>query len=351
MITRDLNVEFVNYCLEQATAKQYQDEMERRLRRFQAKASLTLEEQEEFYGLWTALNCNNNHLARQAAEALRDGNTFIHFDVYRESSNQLESYFKSMAALCYPADVMNFKFRNHGRYSIYNLNDLFNGELSRKICYPLEKFFFDRCVSDADLRASDCIGVSIVYDHQLLSALHLVRLIKTTWPEKLVLIGGTSVSQCYKYLRDKSLLKRFFDICDGIVVGEGETAMCEIAARGSLANPGASPNLVTYDRESDSVRLPKMIHYEHVASLGAPIYRHPWDLYLSPERGINYSPTRGCYWNRCTFCDYGLNTDKPTSPWRERSVDAVIEDLKKISREEGVKYVYFAVDVMAPGVS
>jgi hypothetical protein len=44
-----------------------------------------------------------------------------------------------------------------------------------------------------------------------------------------------------------------------------------------------------------------------------------------------------------------LNTDKPTSPWRERPASLVVEDLKKITQEEKVKYVYFAVDVMAPG--
>jgi hypothetical protein len=72
-------------------------------------------------------------------------------------------------------------------------------------------------------------------------------------------------------------------------------------------------------------------------------------MYLSPERGINYSPTRGCYWNRCTFCDYGLNSDRPTSPWRERGIDQVIADLEQVLSSQRVSNVYFAVDVMAPG--
>ena len=70
-------------------------------------------------------------------------------------------------------------------------------------------------------------------------------------------------------------------------------------------------------------------------------------IYLR-RAGINYAPTRGCYWNRCTFCDYGLNTDKPTSPWRERKIDQCISDLKEAQAKYGVRYVYFAVDVMSP---
>src|SRR6202034_1122851 len=91
------------------------------------------------------------------------------------------------------------------------------------------------------------------------------------------------------------------------------------------------------------------VRYENVTTLGRPVYDHPWDLYLSPERGINYSPTRGCYWNRCTFCDYGLNTDSPTSPWRERKISDVVADLSQAQQKHGIEYVSFAVDVMAPG--
>jgi anaerobic magnesium-protoporphyrin IX monomethyl ester cyclase len=346
--TRDLNIEFVNYCLEEHYARELRNEIERRFQKLASKTGLKFEEQEEFYGLWVAINCGDSPL-RNAAAALRAPETFFQFDTYRESIGQLEKYFQSLAALCYPADMLAFKLKNQGRYSIYNLHDLFNVDLCRRICYPLEKFFFDRCISDPGLLASECIGISIVYDYQLLSALHLARLIKNSWPDKLVLLGGTSISQCYKYLRDKLLLKHFFDVCDGIVVGEGETAICEIASRGGLTKPQDIPNLITYDRHADMMHLPKTIHYEDLTALGTPIYQYPWDLYLSPERGINYSPTRGCYWNRCKFCDYGLNMDKPTSPWRERPVEMVVEDLKKITQKESIKYVYFAVDVMAPG--
>jgi hypothetical protein len=39
----------------------------------------------------------------------------------------------------------------------------------------------------------------------------------------------------------------------------------------------------------------------------------------------------------------------PTSPWRERKIEQVVQDLQRTCQEEQVKYVYFAVDVMAPG--
>ncbi len=347
--TRDLNIEFVNYCLEDTVIGRFSDEVKSRLDAFASQGGLSFSEQEEFYSLWAAEKSDPEAIKRAAA-TMRNPETFTDYDAYGQSVKRLRRYFRLLGALSYPAEIQDFKMKGRGRFSIYHLNDLFSSDLNAKICYLLERFFFDRCVDDQDLMSSDCIGVSIVYDHQLLFGLHLLRLMKKRWPEKLFLLGGTATSQAYKYLKDKSQLKRFFDVCDGIVVGEGETAICEIAhAEGDIMRNTNIPNLITYDSKSDTLRIPQSIHYENVAALGCPEYQYSWDLYLSPERGINYSPTRGCYWNRCTFCDYGLNTDKPTSPWREKPVNVVVEDLRKISSEQKVTYVYFAVDVMAPG--
>jgi anaerobic magnesium-protoporphyrin IX monomethyl ester cyclase len=346
--TRDLNIEFVNYCLEGPVSQSLYAAAEQRLGSLRSKSSLTFDEQEQYYALWSAAVARPESVQRAVA-ALRDRQTFLDHETYLASVKALEGFFATLSALSYPAEIINFKLKGHGRYSIYNLDDLFNPDLCHRICLPLESFFYDRCVADPDLVASDCIGISIVYDHQLLMALHLARLIKQWWRGKNVLLGGTSISQTYKYLRDKSLLKRFFDVCDGIVVGEGETAICEIAdSNGDLTGNARIPNLITYDRNVDKLHLPGAIHYENVAALGRPVYEYPWGLYMAPERAINDAPTRGCYWYLFTFCDYGLNTDKPTSPWRERPGPVVIVDLQQIQEQQGVRYVYFAVDVMAP---
>jgi hypothetical protein len=246
-------------------------------------------------------------------------------------------------------DFENLVPRTKGRLSFYTFADLLNEDLANQICYPVTRFFEERLRQDACFCKGDLFGISIVYDHQLIHAFHFARLLKRAWPQKPVILGGTSISQLYKYLKDKQQMKRFFDLCDAIVVGEGETAICEIAACNTPFHEAPSlTNTITYDRERDHLRFPA-VRYENVSELGKPIFDHPWDLYLSPVRGINYSPTRGCYWNRCTFCDYGLNTDRPTSPWRERKIDQVVSDLRTAQKDQGVRYVYFAVDVMAPG--
>lgn len=345
---RDINVEYVNYCLEKETIHTFYEEGARYLRELEGRNGLNFAEQGEYYSLWAASQIDSDKIL-EAVHGMRDKEAFLDFNAYLKNVNLLQRYFNFLGALSYPAEINNFRQMSRARYSNYNLRDLLNEQLAEKICYSFTRFFDERLTRDSELQQSDCFGISIIYDHQLFHSLYLARALKKRWPNKQVLLGGTSISQLYKQIKDRSQMKHFFSMCDAIVVGEGETAICEIAAsEGDLNRKGGFPNTITYDRECDEVRFPQSIHYENVQALGTPVYEHPWHLYLSPDKGINYAPTRGCYWNRCTFCDYGLNTDSPTSPWRERKIEQVVTDLQTAVSKEQVKYVYFAVDVMAP---
>lgn len=349
---RDINIEFVNFCLEEGNVNAFYEEGERRYRALRDKPRLDYRQQEEFFSFWSANPIPAGEIGRAAA-SFRNLETFLDWPAYIQNVNTLIRYFNFLGFLGHPSEFSGFKQMGRARYSIYNLRDVFDWELTQSLCWLFRRFFHERLENDPELRRTDCFGISVVYDHQLFHALCFARLLKTRWPEKLVLLGGTSIGQFYKHLRDKSQMKRFFGLCDAIVVGEGETAICEIADVGleltDLGKREYIPNTIRYNHSTGEAVLPPRIHYENVGKLGRPLYEHPWELYLAPEKGINYAPTRGCYWNRCTFCDYGLNSNRPTSPWRERKIETVIEDLQAACRTEQIKYVYFAVDVMAPG--
>lgn len=344
---RDVNIEFVNYCLERQNINNFYEEGEECLRELAQLDSLNFYQQETYIALWSHRRISDDTLL-EAVRGLREKETFLDYPTYLKNVDLLLKYFAFLGALSYPSEFAHFRQMSRAKFSIYHLDDLLSPKLNDEICRLFGRFFNERLANDPVFMETDCFGISMVYDHQLSHAIYLARALKERWPEKNVIFGGTAISQLYKYLKDKTLIKRFFSLCDAIIAGEGETAICEIASIGKNFRNADVANLIGYDEIRDEVVFPKRIYYEDVKSLGRPLYAFPWNLYLAPARGINYAPTRGCYWNRCTFCDYGLNTDMPTSPWRERKVEQVVEDLQQTCREEQVKYVYFAVDVMAP---
>ena len=344
---RDVNIEYINYCFESDTIDRLYREVDERLASLRRRPHLSYQDQEQYYRLSAAPRLSAEEL-HDDIRLFRNRAAFLEYPAYVRSMRRLNGYFGLLGSLSYPGEIENFMLKSRGRFSPYSLSDLLSADLAEKLCFPFVEYFHERLRRDPDFTDADLFGISVVYDHQLIHALHLARMLKRTWPEKRVVFGGTAMSQLYKYLKDKQRIKAFFKLCDAIVIGEGETAICEIAdCKGEFSAGANVTNTITYDRYRDVLTIPQ-VRYEDLTKLGAPKYDHKWDLYFSPERGINYSPTRGCYWNRCTFCDYGLNTDKPTSPWRERRIDQVIEDLREAQRAFGVKYVYLAVDVLAP---
>ena len=344
---RDVNIEYVNYCMEPQTVERFYREVDHRLDRLRARPDLSYQEQEQYYRLSAAPRLDADAL-KDDVSLFRTRSKFLDYGAYVRSMRRVNGFFGLLGSLSYPGEIDNFMLKSRGRFSPYSLSDLLSADLAERLCCPFVEYFDDRLRHDPDFKDADLFGISIVYDHQLIHALHLARMLKRAWPDKRVVFGGTAISQLYKYLKDKQRIKSLFKLCDAIVIGEGETAICEIAdCRGDFSVGGHITNTITYDRYRDTLSFPT-VRYEDLTRLGPPAYDHAWDLYFSPERGINYSPTRGCYWNRCTFCDYGLNTDKPTSPWRERRIDQVITDLQEAQRTYGIKYVYLAVDVLAP---
>lgn len=348
VVMRDVNVEYVDDAVKPDAVQWVYAEIEKRLENFRQASELTYVEQEEYYRLLARQRFSPAEIT-EAVATLRTKDKFLDYPSYWKGVNTVVAYMGALGALCYPADQWGFQQAMVGHFSVASMNDLFDESLSDRVCFPFKRYFHQNIVSDPDFHGGDLFAISVVYDHQLFHAFHFARLLKKQWPSKKVVFGGTAITQMYKYMIDKNGMRELFRYCDAVVVGEGETAICEIAAAGGEFAGRRFANTITYSAQEDKLDFPDMVRYENVSGLGTPIYDHPWHLYLSPERGVNYSPTRGCYWNRCTFCDYGLNTDKPTSPWRERTIPQVISDLKKATAEFGINYVYFAVDVMAPG--
>ncbi len=285
---------------------------------------------------------------RRAVATLQDPERFYDYGQYQEAVDGIVSWMNCLATIGFPGQ---FRDGFHleppppiGAGSVRALRDMsLLGRLNR----PYQSYYETVLLPRLARGGYDIIGINVTYLWQLPFALWLAHLIRTRLPDVFLVAGGTQVSDVWKVARERSMVFEVFDDLDAIVVGEGETAYVELLeshAAGRL--PVTHPNIRLHPRHG-AVRALPVLHYEKLATVPTPDFsRLPWDRYLSPERFVYYSPSRGCYWNKCTFCDYGLNTDGPTSPWRQDTVDTMIRDVTELSKF--AKFIYFSVDVLAP---
>lgn len=281
-----------------------------------------------------------------AIAVLRDPVRFYDPTAYRGATIVLRRWLSCLSVRGYPgqfSDDYGIDFTAVGNPS--SVDDLTNDELIARLVAPFGAYLQGPFLELLRAEAWDVIGISVNYTRQLPFALGIARLVRDVVPRCRLVGGGTEIADVAKFARRPADVWRVFHEFDALVLGEGESAFVEIleaAARGEDI-PRDCPGVF---RAGESP-LARAVRYEDLAALPSPRYDvWDWPAYWSPEPVVLYSPTRGCYWNRCTFCDYGLNTDGPTSPSRERPEELIAQDLREAMAVG--RTLYLAVDAMSP---
>lgn len=191
------------------------------------------------------------------------------------------------------------------------------------------------------------IGLSVCFPGQLQPAYSFALQLRRLLPGVHLTVGGPGITQMMIRLHGPELAQALGPF-DSAVLYEGEApiiALTEaLAAGGSLRE---IPNLVTRDKLLGA-RVTPGHGMQDLRALPAPDFDGlPLDRYLSPSLVLPYDPTRGCYWGKCTFCHYGL-AEVGTAAYRERPVEAVVDQLQALRDHHGTSTFYFSQDSVAP---
>lgn len=340
----DANVEALNQLIEVeqvagliARARQCLAEIER-------KPSLTRMDEARYLCALKSIALTPE-MPRDAVAAFRDPAAFYDYPRYRRAVSVINNWMDllSLDGFVDQFDGLGFKYSHIVNFC--SVADMSNPTFISTLSAPFEPYFATQFRARLHERPWRLIGLSVNYVSQLPVAIHLTRLIREELPDVRLCLGGTEISDIVKQLERTRDVWNLFPAADYLVVGEGEASLVTLLEHvdespRSVRGPGIMTQSVL------ATGRPQ-VAYEDLATSGAPNYEvWDWPSYWTPEPVVLYSPTRGCYWNRCTFCDYGLNTDSPTSPSRERPIDSAVIDLQRI-RAIG-STIYFAVDAMSP---
>lgn len=202
-------------------------------------------------------------------------------------------------------------------------------------------------------------GITAPYSVNLVPAMALFEAVAAVFPGLPRVAGGTAIVDVYKYRKSEDTLRNFSGHCDYFYIGEAENGVGQLARF-------LRDRSVEAPRQAICLAEPRIDNSKHIyvalANREAMHGRftpydwtaHPpdydwidWSLYLSPVKRINYAPMRGCFWNKCTFCDYGLNEDGPTAPFRSVEVDVAMQHLSGLAAA-GIRHVYLAADAVSP---
>jgi radical SAM superfamily enzyme YgiQ (UPF0313 family) len=191
----------------------------------------------------------------------------------------------------------------------------------------------------------DVVGLSIGTQMQLIAGLTFCKMIKETFPDVHVVVGGNVITRLQEELPKQ---ERFFgEVFDTAILYEGEHALLWlIDALKGQREMASVPNLMY--RTADGVQQNKEIYTEKMAALPLPDFDgFPLDHYFVPERIIPYLATRGCYWGRCTFCDHGQGY---FDQYRGMTAQHVVDQVKALRDKYQCRHFLFSDESYPPAL-
>jgi ribosomal peptide maturation radical SAM protein 1 len=163
---------------------------------------------------------------------------------------------------------------------------------------------------------------------QLLPSLAVAKKIKELNPNKKIILGG---SRTVAQLGIKIL--ETFEYLDFIVSGEGEQSLYQLIS--NFQNYESIPNLIykkgkeiIWNKSYDTIDLNSLSiptydsFYEELSSTSNEVKQY---FHIYGKLPIEIS--RGCWWNKCTFCNLNIQYNK----YREKSPEKIIGEIEFLS--------------------
>ena len=211
----------------------------------------------------------------------------------------------------------------------------------------LERFLDWDGVADemVDASTADVVGINVSFSVQLGAALSIASLLKQRAEHVTVVLGGTQVTLLPQEDQDALAALPFVD---GIVVFEGELALERLAR--TVAAGGCVdqvPNLVTALDDGSVLRtgtLPGL----HPNDLPTPELNGA-DLALYGETPqFTLLAALGCYWGRCSYCDYARLRAPGQRRYDYRAPERVAEDAEFFIENYGARRFWLVADALPP---
>lgn len=217
----------------------------------------------------------------------------------------------------------------------------FSEDRGENLFYP----FLEREVPLLLKHEPDLIGISINSPTQVYPGLTLARLLKKSKRERCHLnIGGNYFTRLPEVISDCSEFFRYF--AESVITGEGEKPLVRlIRALKSGKSLKTVPCFIYFDENEYAKpqctlkEPPFSLNELHHQSLDQIIT----DNYFVPDPVISLQSSKGCYWQKCTFCDtdFGIHPDVKLK-------GKLIEEIKFLKNTYGIENFEFIDESILP---
>lgn len=269
--------------------------------------------------------------AQECKEGLRDPEKYHDPKQHRHMRRVVEMTHKFLNSFTPHLDPRNNQFTTQ----VYEYLELDHPD-------PYSDFYRTQFLTQLEDFQPDVVALACPFSLQIYGGMKLGGIIRERMPDVKIVMGGTSISEYADLLL---LDKRFYDHVDHVIVGDGEESLTHfLDGLEGKADISETPGL--YRMVNGEVVPPKVNRFANMDDTPTPDFREiDFSHYMAPEPAVVITTSRGCYYNKCTFCAESFRVG-----FRKRTPRRVYDDVKSICLDQGIKYIHF-LDPLTPPVT
>jgi anaerobic magnesium-protoporphyrin IX monomethyl ester cyclase len=341
--SRDVGIEAFHYLIDPQRVDRLIERADALLRRLESKGVLAPMEQ-RWYGLLLmakGFGLDPGRIA-DAVAGFKDNARFYDFARYKIDGKVLDAFFRLLRAVYYPTMVTPWDYPSvHALKTEHAVRLHLDDDIN-----PFVSYYREILIPEIAAAQPDVVGISMVYATQSVQALVLGILLKQHLPEIHITMGGAYLTQ-WALLMEEQQGSFLFSATDSVVCGEGEVPFVRLLDwRQNEVSLADVPNLIYREKDTGRIRQSPDLVFTDLTEQAPPDFSDlDLSAYLIPEPVLPYMPTRGCYWQRCAFCQNRIGNYRPR-PYQSVPVDKAVDQLSGLAREHDCQHFHFCSDVI-----
>ena len=278
----------------------------------------------------------------QTVAGFKDTQRFYDYSRYKIDCKTLDAFFRLLRAVYYPTMITPWEYPSvHALKRADAVRLHLDGAIN-----PYVSYYQEVLIPKVAAAQPEVVGISMSYATQSVQALVLGTLLKQQLPGVHITMGGAYLTQ-WVLLMEEAQLALLFSATDSVVLGEGEIPLVQMLEGGTnSAALAVVPNLIYREESSGEIRRSQALVFTDLTQQAPPDYSDlDLDAYLIPEPVLPYLLTRGCYWQRCAFCQNRIGGYRPR-PYQSVPVDKALVELSALSAAYHCRHFHFCGDVI-----
>lgn len=208
---------------------------------------------------------------------------------------------------------------------------------------PFQSWYKNRLYQYLKCNNPKLIGISLISYQQLIPTIILLKSLREIFDGTFIVLGGDIATRLSNTLLNNSFTSTMID---AITTSDGEYSLKALLDKIKFGTNNIEkiliPNLSFLD---DSGRIIKsnISSVTDITRLGPPDFSGlPLDKYFAPKIVFPIESSRGCYWNKCSFCE------EVGKKYRIKDDNQIIDEIVHLIKTYKSNYISFSDSCVPP---